>query len=83
MSVRSSGYALLLVVVVSALVGFVDQVWAAAYVVPVALLARAGVTGWSSSRRNRPLFPNRAAWREAERRAVASAFLPALLRRRP
>jgi hypothetical protein len=51
--------------------------------VPSALLGYAAVRGRGSSRRSRIAFPDRATWRDAERSAVAAAFLPAFLRRHP
>lgn len=53
-----------------------------AFVLPLPLLARASRAGARSSRRTRAAFDDRHAWRDAERTAVAKAFVPALLRRR-
>jgi hypothetical protein len=55
--------------------------WSVApFAVPACLVVRAGVLSRTATRHTRPVFPQRQAWREAERRAVATAFI-ALLRR--
>lgn len=53
------------------------------FLVPAVLAARAAVISWSSSRRSQAAFEDRRAWREAERTAVATAFVPVLRRRLP
>jgi hypothetical protein len=58
-------------------------VWAVLpFVVPVVLFARAGRIASRSSRRNRASFDDPRAWRDAERTAVATAFVRVLGRRR-
>jgi predicted acyltransferase len=55
---------------------------AVAFTVPAALLVRAGVTGKRSERQTRPAFADHAAWRQAERDAVASVLPKAVVRKR-
>jgi hypothetical protein len=52
------------------------------FLAPGVLVIRAGVKARLSNRRSRPAFDDRAAWRDAERAAVASVFLRVLGRRR-
>lgn len=52
------------------------------FALPMALIVRAGVISRASSRRSRTAFADREAWRDAERSAVASAFLRVLRRPR-
>ena len=78
-SVRASGYALVLLVGAAALTAFLGRPWAATFLAPAVLLALAAATGRLSSRRSRTAFDDRRLWRDAERQAVAHAFVPALL----
>lgn len=71
--------ALVVAVVVFALVGGLSVVF---FVAPVLLLVVAGVHGRASSAVTRPSYATRDEWRDAERRAVASAMRGALTRRR-
>ena len=77
----------LLAVVFAAVVAVVISIfgggtWALLpFAVAAAAVIRAGRASTRSSRDNRTRFPDHATWREAERRAVAAAFLPALRRR--
>lgn len=80
MSVRASGDALVSLIIATVLTVTLGSAWAAAFVVPAALLVRAGVTGRASARRSRAMFATRDEWRDAERQAVARAIVPALLR---
>lgn len=80
-SVRTSGDALVTILIASALTAALGTWWALTFLLPAALLTRAAVTGRASARRSRELFASRVEWRDAERRAVASAFFPAVLRR--
>jgi hypothetical protein len=52
------------------------------FVVPAGLAVRALLIARRSSRRSRDAFESRAAWREAERTAVAKVFLRVLRRSR-
>jgi hypothetical protein len=52
------------------------------FTIPAGLAVRAAVIGRSSSRRNRDAFADRRAWRDAERTAVATAFLRVVRRPR-
>jgi len=52
------------------------------FAVPVILFVRAGRIASRSSRRNRASFDDPHAWRDAERIAVATAFVRVLSRRR-
>ena len=79
LSVRASGYALVLLAVATALTAFLGAAWAATFVAPALLLALAAVTGRLSSRRSRTAFDDHRLWRDAERQAVAHAFVPALM----
>lgn len=78
-SVRASGYALVLLVGATALTVSLGAAWSVTFVAPTVLLALAAVTGRLSSRRSRTAFDDRRQWRDAERQAVANAFVPALL----
>ena len=82
-SVRASGYALVLLVGATAITASLGAAWAATFLAPTVLLAVAGVTGRLSSRRSRTAFDDHRQWRDAERQAVAHAFVPALLWRNP
>ena len=53
-----------------------------AFALPAALLTRAAFSGRRSERVTRPQFEDRAAWRQAEREAVAAVFFSALIRKR-
>jgi hypothetical protein len=48
------------------------------FAVPAGLTVRAAVIGRASSRRSQAAFPDRRAWRDAERAAVATAVVHAL-----
>jgi hypothetical protein len=52
------------------------------FVVPAALIARAVAVSASSSRRSRAAFADTRTWRDAERAAVATAFVHVLRRPR-
>lgn len=78
-SVRASGYALVLLVGATAVTASLGAAWSATFLAPTVLLALAAVTGRLSSRRSRTAFEDRRLWRDAERQAVARAFVPALL----
>jgi hypothetical protein len=52
------------------------------FLLPAVLLVRAAVISRSSSRSSRAAFSDRQAWRDAERSAVAGAFLRVLRRPR-
>jgi fatty acid desaturase len=52
------------------------------FVIPVPLFVRASHVSQASSGRTKQEFASHAAWRDAERRAVARSFRIALLRRR-
>jgi hypothetical protein len=52
------------------------------FAVPVVLFARAGRIASRSSRRSRAAFDDPKVWRDAERMAVATAFMRVLGRRR-
>jgi hypothetical protein len=52
------------------------------FVLPLALVIRAGLRGRRSAQRSRESFADPAQWRDAERRAVAQVFRRVLLRRR-
>ena len=78
-SVRASGYALVLLVGATAVTTSFGSAWSATFLAPTVLLALAAVTGRLSSRRSRTAFEDRRLWRDAERQAVARAFVPALL----
>jgi hypothetical protein len=70
---------LLLAIVVVVLAG----PWGAiAFAAPACLLARAAVTGRRSEQVTRPQFPDRGAWRLAERQAVGAVMGKALVRKR-
>jgi hypothetical protein len=51
--------------------------------VPVGLTVLAALRGRRSSRRTRPSFPDRIAWRDAERQAVGAVLIGARRPRRP
>jgi hypothetical protein len=69
------------VAIVLALTG--EVAWSPlAFVIPALLIVRAAFVGRSSSQRSRTAFPDRAAWRDAERAAVATAFFRVMWRRR-
>jgi hypothetical protein len=56
--------------------------WAALpFVVPAGLVVRATAISRAASRRNQAEFPDRRAWRDAERTAVAAVFLRVLSHR--
>ena len=78
-SLLASVGALVGLVAASIVFSLAGAVAAAAYVVPVALLATAAMLARSSSAATRPQFSTREQWRDAEREAVARALL---LRRR-
>jgi hypothetical protein len=71
--------ALVAAVILTLVVGGVAGV---AFVVPGVLLVAASVIARRSSARSREQFGDAAAWREAERRAVAAALPGAVTRRR-
>jgi hypothetical protein len=50
------------------------------FVAPAGMAVRAALISRSSSRRNRDAFNDRRTWRDAERNAVATAFLKVLRR---
>jgi hypothetical protein len=52
------------------------------FVVPAVLAGRAALIARASSRRSQAAFPDRRAWRDAERTAVATGFFGAMRRRR-
>ena len=81
-SVAASADALLGLLVATALALILGAFGAVAFAVPLALLVRAGVTGRRSAARSRAVIADVREWREAERRAVASTFWPAVIRAR-
>lgn len=81
-SVAASADGLLGLLLAAALAGLFGAVGAVAFVLPAALLVRAGVSGRRSARRSRGAFADRRAWRDAERQAVAAVFGRAVVRRR-
>jgi hypothetical protein len=68
-----------LATVVTVLAG---PIGAVTFAVPLALLARAAVTGRRSEGQTRPTFAGRNEWRLAERQAVGSVMFKALVRKR-
>jgi hypothetical protein len=69
------------VAVVLALTG--ERAWSILpFAIPAVLTVRAAIIGRSSSRRSRASFDDPKEWRDAERTAVATAFLRVLGRRR-
>ena len=81
-SVAASLDALLTFVVAAAVTVLVGPDGAVTFAVPIALLMRAAVTGRRSEGQTRPTFADRNAWRLAERQAVGSVMLKALVRKR-
>jgi hypothetical protein len=71
-------------VVVAALLGALgERQWAILpFAVPAVLTALSVVTSSASSRRSRRAFPDADSWRDAERAAVATAFIHVLRRPR-
>jgi hypothetical protein len=82
MSVRACGYALVTLLIAVALTAFFGLMWVATFGLPIGLLVCAALTARASTKRSRAHFADRRVWREAERTAVATAFVPALLWRR-
>jgi hypothetical protein len=76
LSLRASRLALITLVGAGALTAGVGTVWAITFVVPAAALAVAAVAGRASAERSRTAFQTHAEWRDAERSAVAKAFIP-------
>jgi hypothetical protein len=66
--------ALVAVVAAAVVTGVAGRWGAALFAVPVLLLAFAARDARASSAATRPTFPTREEWRDAERRAVASAL---------
>lgn len=64
------------IVTATVAVTLVGAVGATAFALPIIALAVAAVSGRRSAKRSRDAFPDRAAWRDAERSAVARAWLP-------
>lgn len=81
-SVSASVDALPALVFATVLTIILGPLAAIAFVVPIALLARAGWCGSRSARVTRATFPTTDAWRRAERQAVASVLVQALFRPR-
>ncbi len=81
-SVAASVDALLAFVLAAVVTVLAGPIGAVAFIVPVALLARAAVTGSRSERETRPAFSGRNEWRLAEREAVASVLAKAVVRKR-
>jgi hypothetical protein len=81
-SVAASVDALLAVVVTAIVVVLAGPIGAVVFALPVALLVRAAICGKRSERQTKPTFADHAAWRRAERDAVASVFPKALIRKR-
>src|SRR5689334_3208579 len=81
-SVGASADALITLVAATVVTLLLGAIAAVAFVVPVALLIRAGVAGRASARRSQHAFASRDEWKAAERQAVAQTFGKALVRRR-
>jgi hypothetical protein len=79
-SVGRSADALWTLVIATVLVALLGRYAAAAFVVPVVLLAISGRDARASSAHTRASFGNRQEWRAAERQAVAAALPGALVR---
>lgn len=73
----------LLALIAATLIVVFAGVWGAvAFAVPVALLVYAAVTGRRSEHETMPQFPDRTAWRLAERQAVGAVLGAAFVRKR-
>lgn len=81
-SVAASVDALLTVLIATAITLLVGVWGAIAFAVPIGLLLRAGLTGSRSGRRTRAMFATIDQWRQAERQAVASVMVRAVVRPR-
>ena len=81
-SVGSSVDALATLVIATVLTLIFGWVAAISFVVPLALLVRAGLTGRRSGRYTRTLFSTQLEWRDAERQAVWSVLASAFVRPR-
>lgn len=81
-SVAASVDALLTVLIATAITLLVGVWGAIAFAVTIGLLLRAGLTGSRSGRRTRAMFATIDQWRQAERQAVASVMVRAVVRPR-
>lgn len=81
-SVAASVDALLTLLLATAITLVVGAWGAVAFAVPLGLLVRAGLTGRRSGRRTRTMFATIDQWRLAERQAVASVMVGAVVRPR-
>lgn len=81
-SVAASVDALLTLVLATAVTLLVGIWGTLAFVVPAALLVRAGLAARRSERRTRAMFATVDQWRQAERRAVGSVMVGATVRPR-
>jgi hypothetical protein len=80
--VAASVDALVALLVAALIMAFAGPWGSLAFVVPAALLVRAGIAGRRSERATRQQFSDLRQWRDAEREAVAAVFFSALLRKR-
>jgi hypothetical protein len=81
-SVAASVDALLTLILASAITLLFGAWGAIAFALPIGLLVRAGLTGSRSAHRTRTMFATVDLWRHAERQAVASVMVGAVVRPR-